>query len=624
MCETICFEIKSPPNPIIYKGKVWRFTVEPYAYKIPSENITATAISSYRFNYPSKTIDESGLDPEYKDFHSSNDIDMWYTTGDDIEPVWIKYEFNQSYKLHQMLVWNFNSSYPQDCGFRDVKVEYSLDDVNWIELQDVSEFSQAPLSDYYEYNIIVDFNNVLAKYVRLTAYNNWSDSSTPNFGLSEVRFTYVPNQARKPYPATNSSDIPTDVILSWRPGREAVEHEIYYSTNEQEVISSNTPLYIITTDTSYKPLLLDLSCTYYWRVDEVNDNETNTTWYGDIWNFTTQDYLIVDDFEGYSNEEPGRICDIWTDGRNDPANGSIIGYTDNYQYLEADIVHSDSYSAPIFYDNSTSAYSEVTVNTNDLAIGTNWTKGSAETLVLWFHGDPGNSVTDQIYVKINGVKIIYDGNPNNISMPIWKNWNIDLASLGINPENVTDFAIGVERIGEVGNSGVIFIDDIRLYRIAPPAPSEEIWIEAELPYSLSLPMMAYEDPDASGGYYISVQPGYNSTGEPPAPYGVATYSITVTQGTYKVSGRVIAPSADDDSFWVHISGATTNTLNHNSGWVRWNQIQPGTDWHWDDVRSNDDDNQMVEFSLEEGTHTMRIAYREDGAMLDAILITKID
>ena len=612
-----------PSDPGTHIGHVWQFTVEPIGYPLPSENIISVTASSYFENSdPNNTINNSGLDID--DMHSAAIEDMWLGQGSNPGESWIQYEFNDVIKLHQMLVWNFNADLLYYFGFKDVNVEYSIDGQQWEALADVPQFAIAPGDDGYESNTTVDFNGAYAKYVKLTALSNWGIVIYNQYGLSEVRFSYIPIRAREPNPVTEEDDVPISVTLSWKPGREADEHKVFLSLEEQAVING-TSFLDTTSQANYCPLPLELSRTYFWRVDEVNDNENNTTWQGDIWSFSTQEYLVVDDFENYSNEEPGRICDIWTDGRDDPANGSIIGHNDNYQILETDIVHGDSYSAPIFYDNSDSTYSEVTVKTYDLAIGTDWTKGAPETLVLWFQGDPGNSIIDKMYVKINGVKIDYDGNPDDISKSIWRNWNIDLVSSGIGDlSNVTDFAIGIERTGEVGGSGVIFIDDISLYRVAPPAPADEIWIEAELPYSLSSPMMTYEDSDASGGFYISVEPGYNSTDEPPAPYGVATYSITVNRGTYKISVRVIAPSTDDDSFWVDISGATTNTLNHNSGWVKWNNIEPGSQWHWDDVHSSDDGDQIVEFFLEAGTHTMRIAYREDGALLDAILITKID
>ncbi len=119
--------------------------------------------------------------------------------------------------------------------------------------------------------------------------------------------------------------------------------------------------------------------------------------------------------------------------------------------------------------------------------------------------------------------------------------------------------------------------------------------------------------------------GNESTSAPPGE-GVATYSFTVEGGTYQILGRVITYNLDtgDDSCWFRIQGATTQTTNHSSGWVRWNDIELGQGWHWDVVHSSDDGDEIVEFTMAPGTYTLEFAYREDGLLLDAIVISKLD
>ena len=197
----------------------------------------------------------------------------------------------------------------------------------------------------------------------------------------------------------------------------------------------------------------------------------------------------------------------------------------------------------------------------------------------------------------------------------------DSIPLGIDLSNVAQFSIGFERTGASGGSGTVIIDDILLYRSAPAMASEEIWLEAEAG-AVTAPMNAYSAlPGASGGSYIGAELGNSSTGNPPAPDGTATYSITVQGGTYKLLCRVIAPSSGEDSLWVRIQGATTNTNNHSSGWVRWNDMVHGTDWQWDEVHSSDDSAQTVYFTMPAGTYTLEVGYREDGAYVDALLLT---
>ena len=83
-------------------------------------------------------------------------------------------------------------------------------------------------------------------------------------------------------------------------------------------------------------------------------------------------------------------------------------------------------------------------------------------------------------------------------------------------------------------------------------------------------------------------------------------------GTYKLWGRVIAPTDDDDSFWVRVD---------NGAWTDWNDITAGSAWHWANVTDDTNSDAPVLAGLSAGTHTIAVAYREDGAKLDRVLIT---
>jgi len=85
-------------------------------------------------------------------------------------------------------------------------------------------------------------------------------------------------------------------------------------------------------------------------------------------------------------------------------------------------------------------------------------------LVLYFHGAEGN--TGQLYVKVDGSKVVYDGDAGDIAKVEWKQWTIDLAPLGASLQNVTKLAIGID--GD-GATGTLYVDDIQLYRLAPQA-----------------------------------------------------------------------------------------------------------------------------------------------------------
>ena len=89
------------------------------------------------------------------------------------------------------------------------------------------QFAQAPATAGYAHNTTVDFGGVLAQYVKITAKSNWSLLGLKQYGLSEVRFFYIPVQARVPQPADSVMGVALDASLDWRPGRDAASQQVY-------------------------------------------------------------------------------------------------------------------------------------------------------------------------------------------------------------------------------------------------------------------------------------------------------------------------------------------------------------------------------------------------------------
>ncbi|MCH7557674.1 MAG: discoidin domain-containing protein [Planctomycetes bacterium] len=451
-------EVNAPPtSQIEFKGKVWQFTTEPIAY--PIENVTATASSTGQPGMePENTINGSGLDAN--DLHSTEAANMWIS---DSEPngAWIEYELDKIHKLHQMWVWNANQTIESivGFGFKDVTIEYSTNGTDYTTLGTTHEFARALGADGYEHNTTIGFGGAAAKYVRLTANSNWG-GIMDKYGLSEVLFFSIPVFAREPNPDSGATDVAVDVTLGFRAGREAVTHNVYLSTDEQAVTDGNAPVTTVT-ETSYGPLSLDLGTTYYWKINEVNETETPTTWQGEIWNFSTHEFFVVDGFEDYNDYPPDEIWSTWIDGYGVSANGATVGYPNpdwnlDEHYVETAIVHGGDQSMPFFYDNTGAAtYSE---GERTFAVPQDWTKASVQTLTLWFSGTPGS--TGQLYVKVNGSKVVYDGDAGNLAIAGWQVWNIDLASFGTSLQNVTTLGIGIDGSGA---SGTLYFDDIRLY-----------------------------------------------------------------------------------------------------------------------------------------------------------------
>jgi hypothetical protein len=468
-------EVNAPPDSTVYRGSLWSFTTEPVAYAI--ENITATASSSDTAKGPENTVNGAGLDATGL-LHGKEGDSMWLSSMMGSQPTWIEYGFDGVYKLYEMWVWNSNDSLEPviGFGFKDVTIEYSVNGTDYTTLGTTHEFARAPGLDDYAHNTTVDLNGVAAKYVRLTANSNWG-SLFDQYGLSEVRFFYIPILAREPNPDSGARDVsigtidgPIDVTLGFRAGREAARHDVYLSSDEQAVIDGTAPVETVT-ETSYGPLSLDLGTTYYWRVDEVNEAETPTTWKGDLWDFRTQEFFVVDDFEDYNDYPPDEIWSTWIDGYGTTTNGSTIGYPDpdwNFgeHYVETSIVHGGAQSMPYFYDNNLK-YSEAAMT---LSYPRNWTKQGVGVLSLWFYGDTSNAA-ETLYVALNGSATVYHDDTDATLINEWTEWTIDLqefATQGVNLANVNTIAIGFgdKNNLQAGGSGMVFFDDIRLYRPA--------------------------------------------------------------------------------------------------------------------------------------------------------------
>jgi len=391
-------EIGAPPDNTVLKGNIWSFTIEQFVY--PITNVLARASSSESGKEAENTVNGSGLDASGL-LHGNESIGtMWLSAADGNQPTWIEFEFDRVYKLYEMWVWNSNESLESviGLGFKNVTIEYSIDDENYTTLGTTHEFNQAPGTADYTHNTTIDMGGVPAKYVKLTANSNFKNI-LQQFGLSEVRFFSIPVQAREPFPASGATDVALDLSLNWTAGREAEKHDVYFGKDIQAVTDGVEPIATVA-EGSYGPLSLDLGTTYYWHIDEVNDAETPSMWQGDLWDFTTVEYLVVDDFESYDADE-NQIWYAWKDGLGYgtpdtppyyPGNGtgSVVGDETTGSFTEETIVHGGKQSMPLAYDSNKQGslhYSEATMT---LGSQRDWTVRGVKELSLWFRGYPAS------------------------------------------------------------------------------------------------------------------------------------------------------------------------------------------------------------------------------------------
>jgi len=281
-------------------------------------------------------------------------------------------------------------------------------------------------------------------------------------------------KAYAPTPKNGEIDTTVWVNLSWFPSPTTVSHDVYLGTDINDVTEAtrDNPLDVLVSQNQD-------NLTYgYWRVDEVNDAEPNSPWKGDVWSFTTANYIVIEDFEDYNDFSPDEIWNTWIDGFGDPANGSTAGYpAPNFfageHYMEDEIIHGGNWSMPVFYDNSEAGLSEVTRTFN-----ADWTQNEVVTLTLWYYGDADN-VAEPMYVALNGNAVVTNDDPKAALDNEWNQWDIllqDFADQGVNLTNVNTMSIGFGNKANPqagGGTGHVFFDDIRLYRSLPEEAEPE-------------------------------------------------------------------------------------------------------------------------------------------------------
>ena len=291
-----------------------------------------------------------------------------------------------------------------------------------------------------------------------------------------------PYNAYGPGPARAQTQVRQDRDLSWKRGYKALQHDVYFGSSKSAVAQAQTG-----TQGVYRGRLwttgleigaLAWNTTYYWRVDEVNDQSEDSPWTGQVWSFTTADHVIVDDFEDYNDVYPDRIFETWIDGSGYklpivmPGNGSgaTVGHLDK-PYAEETIVHQGLQSMPLIYDNSISPwYSEAE---RTLTAAQDWSQRSGHVLTslqVAFHGAQTNTPED-LYLGLEDNQgrnqvLSHPDNPDALLEDGWAVWTIPLTSFSaIDLTKVTRIFIGVgnRETPLPGGSGILYIDDIGLH-----------------------------------------------------------------------------------------------------------------------------------------------------------------
>jgi len=306
-------------------------------------------------------------------------------------------------------------------------------------------------------------------------------------GQSYPRLWWQYGRAFSPYPQNDAVNVQQPLTLSWFPGGTDLYHDVYFGEDKEAIANATIESPEIyrgrqkSDITTYNPGNLKLEQTYYWRIDEINQAGSNRQCKGDIWCFTTTNFIIVDDFENYDSHQ-NFIWYSWKDGLGYAIGswpiicnwtGSAVGDETTPSYMEETIVHAGKQSMPYLYDNNKPGYFKYSEAEKTLSYLRNWTEGDVTELSLWFRGGFSND-PELMYVAITNKAsepaVIYYDDPNAVRIDTWTEWIIQLKifiNQGIDLTDVDRIAIGFGTRGNMtipGGRGKMYFDDIRLYR----------------------------------------------------------------------------------------------------------------------------------------------------------------
>jgi hypothetical protein len=433
-----------------YKGAVWSFTTHSryaggltgqYYNDMTLTNLVLTRLDpGINFNWGAKSPDPL-VNPDNFSVRWAGDLEAiftepytFYVTVDDCPRLWVN---------NQLLLdkWGYQSG-----------VEWS---------------AEINLTAGQKYSIVMEYEEIGGN---AYAYLSWKSPSQPK-QIIPAGVLSPPLRARNPSPADGAVDVKHTPKLMWVAGERAVNHDVYFGTNQTKVANGTGDTFKGNqTLTTYDPGTLEFQKVYYWRIDEVNTADSQSPWKGSVWSFTTGNFVVVDDFENYTDTTPNNIWETWIDGWGvtiPPIPGNGTGST-VYLGTGADI-HSGAQSMLMTYDNTTKLlYSE----TDRTWAAQDWNDLGVKSLTVWFKGI-GTNTAEPLYVAVKDsagtVKAVTHTDANAVRLDTWQEWNIPLKTFsdaGLSLNSITKMYIGVGNRDSptAGGTGTIYIDDIRLYR----------------------------------------------------------------------------------------------------------------------------------------------------------------
>lgn len=287
----------------------------------------------------------------------------------------------------------------------------------------------------------------------------WQTLRSLNGYIDELRFSDAAltsseflrvevDKASFPKPGSDAVIDDLSPTLQWIAGKSAVTHNVYFgqAADSQEFQTQTSSL-------SWAPGLLKPATTYYWRVDAVNTASPESPWVGDVWNFTTVNYVSLEDFESYIDEAD--LQSSWAISQDDPNNlqsAELLSIAQN-------VYHTGSQGLKMVYDFT----SENTSVASFAPYYTNWQQADIRSISVYVLAPITNDDaelqfelsdgTNTSTVSYDDFTAIADGMWHEVNIDVSLFSNIDLSNI----QSMSFIAAGTS------GSGKIYFDDVRIY-----------------------------------------------------------------------------------------------------------------------------------------------------------------
>ena len=260
------------------------------------------------------------------------------------------------------------------------------------------------------------------------------------------------SKAWKPSPFGDGVSVDSDLV--WNPGDfTAVTggHDVYFGTDVSAVAAAavENPMGVYQgrqDANSFDPGELTLGQTYYWRVDQL-DQDTSEVHKGDVWTFTVQATLMIDDFDGYANWQA--VLEVWEE-QGSAYNWVSTTFAAAGNAVGVDLMPQEGLGGSL-------------VLQRDMDL----TANGVRALGFEFASDPNQGFVENIYVELgdgaNTAPVTID-DPAIIQNRAWGLVDLDLARFaGVNLAQVKSLTLGVT-LSEASTQRVtVYFDQLRLF-----------------------------------------------------------------------------------------------------------------------------------------------------------------